>query len=103
VARRARRSRRLIAVTRSGDAREGGEKQFADRFNVLISRQLDLDSADEKVIVLTSPAKRFLGEELSLAAASQYFPQGESLFDEVTAGGEPTSTALQPEGEFGST
>jgi hypothetical protein len=76
--------KRLIAVTWSGDVREGEEEQRASRFGSLISKQLDLTDSDGKVIVQMSPAKRFLGEELSLAAVSKYFPQGESLFEEVT-------------------
>jgi hypothetical protein len=35
-------------------------------------------------------AKKFLGNELSLAAVSQYFPRGESLFEEVNPQTEPT-------------
>jgi hypothetical protein len=76
--------KRLIAVTWSGDVREGEEQKRAIRFKSFISKQLDLPETDERVIVQMSPANRFLGEELSLAAVSKYFPQAESLFEEVT-------------------
>jgi SIR2-like domain len=66
--------KRLIAVTWFGDGREGEEKKLAERFKSLISKQLGLDDQDEGVIVRVSPAKKFLGKELSLAAVSQYFP-----------------------------
>ena len=82
--------KRLIAVTWSGDLREGEGEQRAEKFKSLISKQLDLPDIDPRVIVQMSPAKRFLGEELSLAAVSKYFPQGESLFEEVTPQAEPT-------------
>ncbi len=86
--------KRLIAVTWFGDGREGEEKQLAIRFKSFILKQLDLPHSDEKVIVQVSPAKRFLGEELSLTAVSKYFPQGESLFEDVTPLAEPTESAV---------
>jgi hypothetical protein len=76
--------KRLIAVTWSGDVPAGEEEQRANRFKSFICKQLELTDTDGKVIVLMSSAKRFLGEELCLAAVSKYFPQGESLFEEVT-------------------
>jgi hypothetical protein len=75
--------KRLIAVTWSGDVRNGEEEECANKFRLFICKQLDLTDVDGKVIVRMSPAKRFLGEELCLASVSEYFPQGESLFDEV--------------------
>jgi hypothetical protein len=82
--------KRLIAVTWSGDVRVGEEAQRAIKFKAFISKQLSLLNTDERIIVQMSPANRFLGEELSLAAISKYFPQSESLFEEVPPQTEPS-------------
>jgi hypothetical protein len=71
--------KRLIAVTWPGGTKPDDEKQRD--FEQFISRQLELPDTDGKVIVRIARAKKFLGEELSLATVSQYFPKIESLFE----------------------
>lgn len=75
--------KRLIAVTWSGGLKTDEEKQRD--FQDYVCKQLGLGAADGKVLVRISRAKQFLGEELSLTAVTKYFPQGESLFDEISA------------------
>ena len=77
--------KRLIAVTWSGGMRADEEQQQAANFETLISKQLALTDSDGKVVVRMSTAKKFFGDELSLATVSSYFPQGESLFEEVSS------------------
>jgi hypothetical protein len=73
--------KRLIAVTWSGGTKPETEKKL--EFEAFIRRQLDLEDTDNRVIVRIATAKKFIGEELSLAAVSQYFPKVEPLFDEI--------------------
>ena len=80
--------KRLIAVTWSGDAKPDEEKKRY--FDAFVRKQLHLTEADGRVVVRMMTAKRFLGEELSLATVAQFFPQAESLFDEITPAAEPT-------------
>jgi hypothetical protein len=75
--------KRLIAVTWPGGTKPDDEKQRD--FEQFISRQLELPDTDGKVIVRIAPAKKFLGEELSIAPVSQYFPKTESLFETAPA------------------
>ena len=70
--------KRLIAVTSPGGTKQDDEKQHD--FAQFISRQLELPDTDGKVIVRIAPAKKFLGEELSLATVSQYFPKTRVAF-----------------------
>lgn len=83
--------KRLIAVTWSGGAKSDDEKERD--FEAFIKKQLDLTDADGKVVVRIATAKKFLGEELSLAAVRKYFPEGESLFAEITAPAEAGNPA----------
>lgn len=75
--------KRLIAVTWPAGTKADDEKQRD--FENFILKQLDLANTDGKVVVRIATAKKFLGEELSLATVSQYFPQTESLFEEIAA------------------
>jgi hypothetical protein len=75
--------KRLIAVTWPAGTKPDDEKQRD--FEQFISRQLELPDTDGKVIVRIAPAKKFLGEELSIATVSQYFPKRESLFETAPA------------------
>jgi SIR2-like domain len=78
--------KRLIAVTWSGEPRDEGERQAsADKFRETVARQLGLPLNDARLVVKISPAKKFLSEELTLAAVGEHFPPTESIFDEVTA------------------
>jgi hypothetical protein len=79
--------KRLIAVTWPGGTKSNTEKQHD--FEQFIGRQLQVGEADGKAVVRVATAKKFLGEELSLAMVTQYFPQTESLFEVV----EPVSAA----------
>jgi hypothetical protein len=76
--------KRLVAVTWSESAKPMEER--ANRFKEFISQQLRLSNDDGKIEVRISQARTFLGEELSLATVSQYFPEAESIFGEI----EPT-------------
>jgi hypothetical protein len=87
--------KRLIAVTWSGGPDAIDQKQRS--FEAFIKKQLELDDSDGKVVVRISTAKKFLGEELSLAEVSQYFPQGESLFEEITPPAEPDTPDSESE------
>lgn len=80
--------KRLIVVTWSEEAKSAQEKQHD--FEAFVVKQLDLAETDGKVVVRISSAKQFLGEELSLATVTQYFPQGESLFEDIMSPTEPT-------------
>jgi hypothetical protein len=75
--------KRLIAVTWFGELTEEGEADHAKKFKSNIRKQLRLGDSDERVIVLVSPAKRFLKDELCLAAVAKFFPQEESPFEEL--------------------
>lgn len=86
--------KRLIAVTWSGGPKADDEKERD--FETFIKKQLDITDADGRVVVRITTARKFLGEELSLATVSKYFPEGESLFAEVTASAE-TDGAGKPE------
>jgi hypothetical protein len=72
--------KRLVAVTRGGNA---APDVAGEKFREFIVSQLRLSQLDGKVIVRISSAKQFLGEELSLESVSQYFPPAESLFEEI--------------------
>jgi hypothetical protein len=80
--------KRLIAVTWSGGAKSNDEKERD--FEVFIKKQLDLTDVDGMVVVRIATAKKFLGEELSLAAVSKFFPQAESLFGEIPTASKET-------------
>ena len=73
--------KRLIAVTWLGGTKSDADKQRD--FEHFILKQLDLADTDGKVVVRIATAKKFLGEELSLATVSKYFPEKESLFQEI--------------------
>jgi hypothetical protein len=75
--------KRLIAVTWSGSTKSDDEK--AADFETFVKKQLDVTDVDGKVVVRIATAKKFLGEELSLAAVAEHFPESESLFAEITA------------------
>lgn len=78
--------KRLIAVTWSGEPRDNGELQSsADKFRTFVECQLGLPKGDQRLVVKMSPARRFLGTELSLGTVSEHFPPAESIFDEVKA------------------
>ena len=67
-------------------SREEKQQDFAQ----FILKQLDLSADDNRVIVCIEPAMKFISE-LSLSTVRRYFPQTESLFDEITVGnGEDT-------------
>ena len=83
--------KRLIAVTWSSGSKSDEEKERD--FQDFVKKQLDLTDTDGNVVVRIEKAKKFLGEELSLATVSQYFPEGESLFAEITAPAEPDGAA----------
>lgn len=77
--------KRLITVTWFGELHDRGEQQsVANKFKASVARRLGLRETDPRLVVKISPAKKFLGEELTLAAVSEHFPPIESIFDEVT-------------------
>jgi hypothetical protein len=77
--------KRLIAVTWSGEPRDDGERQSTEaKFRELVTHQLALQPNDQRLVIEVSPAKRFLGQELTLTGVSKHFPPAESIFDEVS-------------------
>lgn len=51
-------------------------------FKDFVTKELGLES-DKQVNIIVSSAKDFLGEQLSLATVSQFFPPEEELFQEI--------------------
>lgn len=86
--------KRMIAVTWSGSVKSEQEKERESE--AFIKKQLELTDADGKVVVRIATAKKFLGDDLSLTAVSKYFPEGESLFADITGPGEEGSS-IEPE------
>jgi SIR2-like protein len=82
--------KKLVAVTWSGGAKSDDEK--IREFDSLIRKQLEITEPDERIVVRISKAKKFLGEELSLAEMTRYFPEAESLFDEIAPIGDASAT-----------
>ncbi len=79
-------NKRLVAVTYFGQTLSNEEKSRNEqKFREFVEAQLGLDQeTKEKLVVVVSNAKKFLGEELTLSEMTKYFPKEESLFDEIT-------------------
>jgi hypothetical protein len=71
--------KQLLAVMWDGSSVDDGAVQ---RFKHFVTKELGLES-DKQVNVIVSSAKDFLGEQLSLATVSQFFPPEEELFQEI--------------------
>jgi hypothetical protein len=73
--------KRLLVVTYAPSS-NSREKQTAD-YVAFVGKQLELTDSDGKVCVHIAKAEKFLGEELSLAMVSSFFPEVEGIFDDV--------------------
>jgi hypothetical protein len=71
--------KRLVAVTWCEDS----ENDSSQRLRRFISKQLELNESDERLVVEFCAAKDFLANRLSLSSMAKHFPPEESLFDEI--------------------
>ncbi|WP_158920954.1 SIR2 family protein [Acidisphaera sp. S103] len=74
--------KRLLAVTWSSGQETEEVKRLS--FESVIKKQLNLTDEDGKIVVRIARAKTFLGEQLSLSAVADLFPEEEQLFEDVT-------------------
>ena len=88
---RANAGKQLLAVMWDGSSVGDGAVQDFKHF---VTKELGLES-DKQVNIIVSSAKDFLGEQLSLATVSQFFPPEEELFQEIR------SEAATPAGDEG--
>jgi SIR2-like domain len=82
-------NKRLLAVLWNNDDDTLGEKQRQQKLRRFVADQLELEQVDDRVNVIFATAKQFLGEQLSLAMVSGYFPPEEDIFQPVS--GETTT------------
>jgi len=77
--------KRLVAVTWFGGIQNNNEMQIQEqKFREYAAKQLGFeDSTDPRLVIQTSSAKKFLGQELTRDSMANHFPQEESLFEDV--------------------